>query len=114
MRWFWNHYCPEGVDRDNPEISPLRVENTRGLAPAMIVLGEFDPLRSEGLAYAAHLAEGGVPVVARCDASMIHGYLAAAASIPVAGAALADAARWLREQARSARKSAPAPDKENQ
>lgn len=96
MRWFWDHYCPAGVDRDNLEISPLRVGSTRGLAPAMILLGELDPLRDEGLAYARHLIEGGVSVSLRCDASMIHGYLAAAAAVPAAAEALADAARWMR------------------
>lgn len=99
MRWFWNHYCPAGVDRNNPEISPLRLDDTRGLAPAMMLLGEFDPLRSEGLAYVAHLGEGGVPVALRCDSQMIHGYLAAAGSVPVAAAAIEDAARWMRRQA---------------
>lgn len=99
MRWFWDHYCPEGIDRSNPEISPLRLDDPRGLAPAMVIVGEFDPLRSEGIAYAAHLAESGVPVSLRCDAAMIHGYLAAAASIPVAAAALGDAARWMRGRA---------------
>ena len=85
MRWFWNHYCPAGVDRSNPEISPLHVPSTRGLAPAMVVLGELDPLRDEGIAYARRMAEGGVAVTLRCDAQMIHGYLAAAAAVPVAG-----------------------------
>jgi acetyl esterase len=95
MRWFWDHYCPQSVDRSAPEISPQKLKSTRGLAPAMIVLGEYDPLRSEGLAYAAHLADGGVPVEMRCDTAMIHGYLAAASAIPVAAAALADAAQWM-------------------
>ena len=96
MRWFWDHYCPAGVDRNNPEISPLRIASTEGLAPALVLLGELDPLRDEGIAYARRLAEGGVAVSLRCDASMIHGYLAAAAAVPVAAEALADAARWMR------------------
>lgn len=99
MRWFWDHYCPADVDRTNPEISPLHVEQTRGLAPAMILVGECDPLRDEGLAYGLRLAQGGVPVVTRSDPSMLHGYLAAAAAVPAAAAALADAARWMRLQA---------------
>ena len=96
MRWFWDHYCPAGIDRTNPEISPLRIANTDGLAPAMVLLGELDPLRDEGIAYARRLAEGGISVTLRCDASMIHGYLAAAAAVPIAAEALADAARWMR------------------
>ncbi len=103
MRWFWDLYCPEGVDRNTPEISPLHLESTRGLSPAMIVLGEYDPLRSEGLAYAMRMAEGGVPVEMRCDSAMVHGYLAAAAAIPVAAEALAAAACWMRERALAAR-----------
>lgn len=98
MRYFWDHYCPAGVDRNVPEISPLHVETTAGLAPALVVLGELDPLRDEGLAYALRLAQGGVPVVTRCDASMVHGYLAAAAVVPAAAQAMDDIARWMRQQ----------------
>jgi acetyl esterase len=96
MRWFWDHYCPAGIDRNAPEISPMQVETTAGLAPALVIVGELDPLRDEGLDYARRLAEGGVEVITRCDAAMIHGYLAAAGAVPVAAAALADAARWMR------------------
>jgi acetyl esterase len=96
MRWFWDHYCPDRLDRNDPEISPLRIETTAGLAPAMILVGELDPLRDEGLAYARRLAEGGVPVTTRFDASMVHGYLAAAGSVPIAKVALSDATRWIR------------------
>ena len=64
--------------------------------PALVIVGELDPLRDEGLAYARRLAEGGVAVVTRCDAAMIHGYLAAAEVVPVAAEALSDAARWMR------------------
>ncbi|MEY4161061.1 MAG: hypothetical protein RLZZ136_1682 [Pseudomonadota bacterium] len=99
MQWFWDHYCPAGVNRDNPEVSPLRVGTTHDLAPAMVVVGELDPLRDEGVAYARRLAEGGVTVSLRCDKAMIHGYLAAAAAVPAAAAALADATRWMRLQA---------------
>ena len=102
MRYFWDHYCPAGVDRTAPEISPLHVASTVGLAPALVVLGELDPLRDEGLAYALRLAQGGVPVVTRCDASMVHGYLAAAAVVPAAAEALADIVRWMRQRFGSA------------
>ncbi|MBV1687839.1 alpha/beta hydrolase [Novosphingobium sp. G106] len=102
MHWFWDHYCPPGTDRNLPEISPLHLETMAGLPPAMIVLAEFDPLRDEGMAYARRLAEGGVTVSVRCDASMLHGYLAAAALVPAAGEALRDAARWMKARLREA------------
>ena len=98
MRWYWDNYCPPAVDRLAAEISPLRVRDAGGLPPAMIIVGELDPLRSEALAYADKLAAAGVPVRTRRDPDMLHGYLGATAAIPLAAAAMADAAGWIRER----------------
>lgn len=96
MRWFWDQYCPDGVDRTNPEISLLQIAAVQGLAPTMILVGEVDPLRDEGWKLAHKYAAGGVPVVVRCDAGMPHGYLGAAASVREAQEALAASAVWFR------------------
>jgi len=98
MAWFWGHYCPAGVDRNSPLLSPLRARSAAGLPPAMVVVAQLDPLRDEGLAYAAKLATDGVAVVTRCDPAMIHGYLAAASAISAAGEAMRESARWIRMQ----------------
>lgn len=95
MTWFWDHYCPEGIDRTRPEVSPLRIKNARGLAPAMVIVGEYDPLRDEGLAYAAKLARHGVAVSMRCDSRMLHGYFSASWAIPAAAEALSDTLHWM-------------------
>jgi acetyl esterase len=102
MRWFWDHYCPPGTDRTNPLLSPLRVVDAAGLPPAMILTGALDPLRDEGLAYAAKLQAAGVRTVTRCDAEMVHGYLGAAGVIPLAAEALAQMAHWIRQELESA------------
>jgi cation diffusion facilitator CzcD-associated flavoprotein CzcO/acetyl esterase/lipase len=60
MTWFWDHYA-EPADRTDPRASPLRGELSN-LPPALVVTSEFDPLRDEGAAYAAALAEAGVEV----------------------------------------------------
>ncbi len=61
MHWFWDHYA-DPADRTDTKAAPLRSTDLSGLPPAMIVTCEFDPLRDEGNAYAAALAEAGVPV----------------------------------------------------
>lgn len=110
MRWYWDNYCPPATDRRQAEISPLRVADAAGLPPALIVVGELDPLRSEALAYADKLAAAGVAVRTRRDPDMLHGYLGAAAAIPLAAAAMAEAAGWIRGRLATGRDDVPAED----
>jgi acetyl esterase len=98
MMWFWDQYCPPSVVRTNQLVSPLRVVNAKGLAPALIYVAELDPLRDEGLEYASRLAEARVQVRTRRDAGMLHGYLSAAGAIPLAAEAVREAAQWIRER----------------
>ena len=62
MRYFRAHYLGEIEVTTDPEIAPIHAASHAGLAPALIVTAEFDPLRDEGRAYAAKLEEAGVPV----------------------------------------------------
>lgn len=74
MDWFIGHYAPDGVDRSDPALSPLLAEDVSGLPPAYIATAGFDPLRDEAEAYAARLADAGVPVALSRQADLIHGY----------------------------------------
>ena len=74
MRWYWDHYLGE-ADGRHPEASPLRAGSLAGVAPALVVVCEFDPLRDEGIAYAERLQEAGVPARLSEYEGMIHGFI---------------------------------------
>lgn len=68
-------YFPDPETRGAPLGSPgLRADLPEGLAPAFVATAGFDPLRDEGEAYAALLAENGVAVSSQRYPSMIHGF----------------------------------------
>jgi acetyl esterase len=74
MAWFFSCYTASGADRTDWRISPLRASDLRGVAPAIVITAEFDPLRDEGQAYARRLSEAGVPVVNLPYDGMIHAF----------------------------------------
>jgi len=77
MRWFYGHYLSGGgATADDPRVSPLLEQRQRLVQapPAMVITAEFDPLRDEGAAYAARLAEVGVPVTHVRFDGQIHGF----------------------------------------
>jgi acetyl esterase len=74
MAWFWDLYCPEGVDRSDPYCAPIHSQDLAGLPSAHVITAEFDPLRDEGEAYGRALEAAGVPVcIERYDGHM-HGF----------------------------------------
>lgn len=58
MKWFWDQYCPDPERRKEPTASPLRGDVT-GVAPAVLLTAEHDPLCDEGEAYAEKLRAAG-------------------------------------------------------
>jgi acetyl esterase len=74
VAWSYDHYVPAGIQRDDPEISPLRTPDLSNLPPAIVVTDEYDPLRDEGQAYAHRLQQSAVPVTAHHYDDMMHAF----------------------------------------
>jgi acetyl esterase len=74
MEAYRAHYVPDPAAWETWRVSPLLVEDRRGLAPALVVTAGFDPLRDEGAAYARDLEAAGVEVEYRCYDDMVHGF----------------------------------------
>lgn len=94
MQFYWSAYAPP--DPLSPDVSPLRTPDLGGLPPAYVLTAEFDPLRDEGEAYAAALAEAGVPVTARRYLGAIHGFWRLPGYFDVSRLAISDVAGALR------------------
>ncbi|GAA6190358.1 SDR family NAD(P)-dependent oxidoreductase [Phaeobacter sp. NW0010-22] len=93
--WFARHYIPEGVDWEDPRISPLRAVTHANLPPALIATAGFDPLRDAGQEFASALRDAGVPVDYVEYSSLIHGFKSWVGIIPDAAAALHDIAERI-------------------
>ena len=74
MQWFAGHYLSDKSHGADWRVSPLRAKDHAGLAPAIVCTAWFDPLRDEGIAYAAALETADVPTKHHPGEGLIHGY----------------------------------------
>lgn len=74
MRWFRSQYLPDASDHGDPRASVL-LADLHGVAPALVITAEFDPLRDEGIALVDAMRHAAVEVQHHHAAGMIHGYL---------------------------------------
>jgi len=94
MLWFEDMYLHSPADAAHPYASPLLAKDLGGLPPAFVLTAEFDPLRDQGVAYAARLAAAGVPCVHSDYHGAFHGFFGMPAGI--SQRAVAEACGWLR------------------
>jgi acetyl esterase len=97
IEWSYAQVLPEGTDRSSPKVSPLLAKDFSGLPPAYIMLGGYDPLHDEGLAYAEKLKAAGVKVTLADYSDMVHCFIYLQTVLPQAHAAMAKAAEAVAE-----------------
>ena len=97
MRWFHGHYLGRDGNAGDWRISPLRVADVGGLAPAFIVTAGFDPLHDEALDYANRLRAAGCIVQLDENPGQIHGFISMDRFIAAARPAVARATTFWRE-----------------
>lgn len=89
-------YLGDGMAPDDPRVSPAFVDDLAGVAPALVITAERDPLVDEGVAYAERLAAAGVEVRHTTYVGVPHGFLSWPGVCPSAVQAGAEIASELR------------------
>ncbi|MGR8919804.1 MAG: alpha/beta hydrolase [Gammaproteobacteria bacterium] len=95
MDRFMHWYLGDPALATDWRASPQHADDHAGVAPAMILSAEYDPLRDEAAAYAETLRSAGVTVDYRNYAGMIHGFARMGGKVDAALGALDDAAAAL-------------------
>ena len=47
MKWFWDQYLSKVEDQEDPYAVPVKANSLRGVAPAILIAAEFDPLTDD-------------------------------------------------------------------
>jgi acetyl esterase len=75
LRPYNEFYISSGADPADPRVSPMKRTDVGGLAPALIVTAEYDPLRDEAERYGARLKAAGVPCTISRYTGAPHGFV---------------------------------------
>jgi acetyl esterase len=97
MQWYIAQYAPTPDAVKDWRASPLLAPWVHGIAPALIIASELDPLVDEGAAYARRLQGARVPVDYHVIPGMIHGFLTMGGKVDAANEAVGRIASALRQ-----------------
>ncbi|MEO8303763.1 MAG: alpha/beta hydrolase [Betaproteobacteria bacterium] len=95
ITWFYAQYLRSSKDTQDFRFGPLVADDLANLAPAWVIVAGFDPLRDEGVQYAARLIDSGNKVTLVNYEGMIHGFVQMLGAIDSAGRAAEEAANAL-------------------
>ena len=74
MKWFWDQYLSKVEDQEDPHAVPVKANSLRGVAPAILIAAEFDPLTDDVKNYYQKLIKDSVPAIYKEFAGQIHGF----------------------------------------
>ena len=74
MKWFWDQYLSKVEDQQDPYAVPAKANSLRGVAPAILIAAEFDPLTDDVKNYYQKLIKDSVPAIYKEFAGQIHGF----------------------------------------
>jgi len=94
--WFHDHYRASDSDRHDFRYAPLIATDLSRLPPALVIVGEYDPLRDDGIAYAARLRDAGNEVELADYAGMVHPFFSMGGAIDAGRRAMVQATNALR------------------
>ena len=94
--WFHEHYRASEADRGDFRYAPLICPDLSRLPPSLVIVGEYDPLRDDGIAYAQRLRDEGNVVELADYPGMVHPFFSMGGAVDAGRAALTHAAGALR------------------
>jgi acetyl esterase len=97
IQWFFDHYIDRHA-RSDWRYAPLNAPDVDGVAPAVVVLAECDPLVDEGVAYADKLRAAGVAVELELTRGVTHDFIKMGRALPQAVQVQAWVGERLRER----------------
>lgn len=92
--WYAAKYAADPVDW---RASPLLADSLVGVAPALVVTAEYDPLRDQGIAYARRLSQAGVSVTHSNYDGMVHAFFQLGPLVDAAKQAVSEVAAAAKE-----------------
>jgi acetyl esterase len=95
--WFRQQHIGDRDVSTDFRYAPLVTPDLSGLAPALVIVAGFDPLRDDGIAYANRLKDAGNPVDLLAFDSMVHGFLSLSAHVDAGKIGIREVVKSLRK-----------------
>lgn len=97
----WQMYVPDITERQNGDAAPIFAADLTGSPSALIIVAGYDPLRDEGIAYAARLKQAEVKIEVSVYKGMPHGFFQMAGYIDDGKKVIAEIANAIKTALKS-------------